>query len=493
MPARSANSKDGKSESDTGSGLFFPTEPRSRYPLVGALGIDASRAKLSGVVERFDAQRIARSHKEVENTAQGATDLCTWACHRAGCRPNQLRVVLEACGQHYVAAHTAHSLGCEVVEAHARRVYDFANAMGRLTKNDRIDATAIARFGLHGPTRVWHPPQPVVAELVALLGRRDDIERLLLADQTRRTACNGLPLLPSIERSLAETVTFLALENERIYGEIDRLLSHHRELAHQRELLMTIPGVGDALSLTLIAVFRSREFTSARQAAAYCGLVPLHKHSGDLSDTRGRIPRNCRRDIRRALYMPAMVAVRSHPPFKNLYESLIARGKHHNAAMTAVSHRLVRIAFGVLRNKKPYRVDWRLLSTEEQSQLSEHFTPKRPRRENAARLNRFADQMRRATSSVNSSDLPDREKGRQPCAEAQRDAMQLALSNRRIQPRWTVGDLKILRDGSGRRSTEELSEELRRSVWSIRVKASKLGISLRIRRGAEQRPRTNTR
>jgi transposase len=438
------------------------------------LGIDASRATLDGVLERFDAHPVSQNHMQVPNTPQGVDTLFAWACRKLRCRASGLRVVLEACGPHFLAAQELHSRGCEVVLANSKRVHDYANAAGRWTKNDRIDATAIAGFGVHTPVRVWQPPPAEVRELLDLLARKNALERLLLQDQARADGSRYRPLTAEIERSLRDTAAFLALENERVCDEIERLLCRHPQLARDRDLLMSIPGVGAALSLTLVGVFRSKEFSSAREAAAYCGLVPIHKHSGTLSHISGHIPRNCRRDVRTALYMPAMVATRHHPPLKARYEALIACGKHHSQAMVAVAHWMVRIAFGVFRNQRPYRPDWGFLSPQERMQQAANVSLKRRRRHDSARVNKLANEMRHRTQSLSGM------KGAS-ATDAQprpQSAIETALANRRIKPRWTEEELMLLRDRAGLEPTKSLAAQLKRTHMSVRVKASQLHIPL---------------
>jgi len=75
------------------------------------------------------------------------------------------------------------------------------------------------------------------------------------------------------------------------------------------------------------------------QAAALAGLAPHPRESGQW---RGRRTiGGGRPQVRRALYMAALVAARSNQPFKAFYQRLRSAGKPAKVALTAVRRKLV--------------------------------------------------------------------------------------------------------------------------------------------------------
>jgi transposase len=496
MPATLTNSQDTKSDSQARRGRSFAQISKASRTRCASLGIDVSKAKLNAVVSRLDTAFVERREgdKEVSNTAEGVQQLCTWACRIARCKPGDLRVVLEASSHHWLAARTAHSFGCQVVVMNPRRIRAYASTIGRLTKSDPIDAHTIASFGLHVPAHIWSPPPPQIDELTALLRRRTAIEDFMRRDERRGRPDDVVPRPASVVRSVSETVTFLAQASERIHDEIETLFKRHPDLDRERKLLMSIPGIGDVMSSYLLSVLRLRSFSSAREAAAFCGVVPLHNQSGERTHTKGKISRECDGTIRAALYLPTLAAIRSHVPFRQRYEALIERGKHHNQAVFAMMNKIVRTAFGVLRNGKPYRIDWTLLSEEERAKTSPVPEAKRTWRRNEGRLSRLGEASRSASRSprteatdgrtpedARSKNVPrHREmRGTSPVSSPAAGTTKKSKRVKRTRRRWTEADTELLRKSAGEVSIEALARTLGRSERSIQVKGSSLGLSMR--------------
>ena len=135
-------------------------------------------------------------------------------------------------------------------------------------------------------------------------------------------------------------------------------IDQHPRLRQDRNLLLSIPAVGEKTAQRLVAVLRSRPFQSADQATAFLGLVPIECQSGSSLHRRPRLSKAGAPRIRAALYMAAVVAIRYNPHIRTLYERLLARGKAKMAALGAAMRKLVQLAFGVLKHQKPYQTDW---------------------------------------------------------------------------------------------------------------------------------------
>jgi transposase len=126
-------------------------------------------------------------------------------------------------------------------------------------------------------------------------------------------------------------------------------------LKQQRDLLSSIPGIGDLTAAKLLSEFIDiNHYSSARQAAAFAGLVPMHSDSG--SSVRGK-PRMCKMGtarLRKALYFPAIVATYHNPVIKAFSERLKQRGKCPMVIVGAAMRKLIHIAYGVLKSGKPF-------------------------------------------------------------------------------------------------------------------------------------------
>jgi transposase len=119
--------------------------------------------------------------------------------------------------------------------------------------------------------------------------------------------------------------------------------------------LLTIPAVGPKTALRMLVMLRVRGFGSARQAAAYLGLLPIERQSGKSVRGRPQLSTAGNPRLRVALYMAAVVGIRRNPDLKVQYERLLGRGKCKMAAIRAAMRKLVHLCFGVLKGEGGYR------------------------------------------------------------------------------------------------------------------------------------------
>ena len=105
------------------------------------------------------------------------------------------------------------------------------------------------------------------------------------------------------------------------------------------DLLRSVPGIGDQISLTLLAYLPELGTLNRRQIAALGGTAPFNRDSGTLWDKRtvwgGRAV------VRAALYMDALVASRWNPVLRDFYQRLLATGKPKKLALTACMRKLL--------------------------------------------------------------------------------------------------------------------------------------------------------
>nr|WP_018174149.1 MULTISPECIES: IS110 family transposase [unclassified Thioalkalivibrio] len=136
-------------------------------------------------------------------------------------------------------------------------------------------------------------------------------------------------------------------EHRRLQRQIDDHFDAHDHLKRDRALLESIPGIGRVLSASMTATLRSRAFRSARQAAAFHGLVPVQR--------RPRLAKAGSSRLRRKLCMAAVTAAHHNADVRAQYQRLLQRGKAKMAAIGAAMRKLLHIAFGVLKSQQPYQ------------------------------------------------------------------------------------------------------------------------------------------
>lgn len=256
-------------------------------------------------------------------------------------------VVMEATGGYEAALACAlQAAGMAVAVVNPRQARDFAKALGRLAKTDRIDAEGLAEFGrmlLTRPdlARYLRPLEtPAQQDLAALVTRRRQLVTMLGMERQRLAIAR-----PAVRRSVQALIRAIEKQLDQVDGEMTRhLTTHFRELD---QLLRTTGGIGPVVSATLIADLPELGRLTRRQIAALVGVAPMAWDSGQMRGRR-RI-QGGRFEIRRALYMATLVAARYNPVIRAHYERLVAAGKLKKVALVACMRKLLTILNAMAR------------------------------------------------------------------------------------------------------------------------------------------------
>ena len=155
--------------------------------------------------------------------------------------------------------------------------------------------------------------------------------------------------------SLEGHIGYLDAEIEQTTKLIRAHINEHPELKRQSELRDSIPGIGEATAAMLLAeIGNITGYDSARQVAAFAGLAPRRHESGETVRGRARLSKVGTPRLRKALYFPALTALRFNPTIKAWGEGLRARGKSQMVVIGAAMRKLIHIAYGVLKSGKPF-------------------------------------------------------------------------------------------------------------------------------------------
>jgi transposase len=322
--------------------------PSTPLPALNAcLGIDVSKAHLDACLLTELAARH-RARQRFANTASGIAQLIGWLEAQVS---GSISVVMESTGPYgLLAAELFNAAGHRVSIVNARRVKLFADAQGRRNKTDKADAEVIARFGLTQQLDQWHPLPAQQAELRELLRRLADVQALLQAERNRleKLRDGRSPVAKSLRKSIAWHTHHI----QELETMIDDHLKAHPLLLADCQRLETIPGIARKTSRMLVAEI-SRDLKNSRAAAAWAGLTPRLNESGTLRK-RSKIGPEGSPLIRKALYFPALAAMRCDPRFKTFAQRLSDRGRCKMQIIMAVAHKLMRTAFSILKNQSTY-------------------------------------------------------------------------------------------------------------------------------------------
>ena len=249
---------------------------------------------------------------------------------------------------HELLVERALHFGLEVYLISGYQLRHYALSLNVRMRNDQVDAQLLARLLDReiDALRPFEPRSPQQQQLMRLLKRR---ALLVRQRQQLHQSFAGLPEMRSSVRSLSRRQQhFIALIERRL----QRLA---RELGWQRDLtrLRSLPGVGALNAVALCAAYRSGQFRHRDPFIAFLGLDVRTKDSGKHKGRR-KLTKKGEPEYRRLLFNAAMAASKNGCYFNREYLALQARGLTKTAALVAVSRKIARLAFGVLKNQTTF-------------------------------------------------------------------------------------------------------------------------------------------
>ena len=301
------------------------------------VGIDISKAQVD-VAVRPTGQRWVVSYNEagVQQLVSEMVEL------------GPALVLLEATGGlelPLVAALAAAAL--PVVVVNPRQVRDFARATGTLAKTDALDAAILAHFAeaVRPPVRPLREAEAQV--LNSLAHRRHQVLTMMVSEKNRLDTANAA-VRPRIEAH----IRWLKQELGDLDKDLRQKLRQSPIWREKDDLLRSVPGVGEQLSLTLLAHLPELGTLDRRQIAALVGVAPFNRDSGTLRGKRAVWGGRAR--VRAALYMGALVGSRHNPVIRDFYQRLLAMGKPKKLALTACMRKLLTILNAMLKHGEPW-------------------------------------------------------------------------------------------------------------------------------------------
>lgn len=314
------------------------------------LGLDMAKRTFDACVRLASGKY---RHRKFDNQLAGFRALLAWL--------QQLQVVrvhacLEATGTYGEAlAAFLHAQGHTVSVVNPKRTVHFAKSRLARAKTDKVDARLIADFCHQEQPALWTPPAPAYRELQALMRHRETLLETQIRERNRLEAAEHPPL---VRQSLEALLTYLAESLAATEAAIRAHVKAHPELQAQKKLLLTIPGIGATTAHWLLAELGGGHgFRRAREVAAYAGVEPRIRESGQWVGTT-RMSKQGNAWLRKALYYPALTALRCNPVLQAFGARLRERGKVPMAIVGAAMRKLLHIVFGVLRHEQAFDAAW---------------------------------------------------------------------------------------------------------------------------------------
>jgi transposase len=303
------------------------------------VGIDISKDSLDMAIHG------SKKQYQFTNDASGIKKLC-----KELLKLQPALVVFEATGGYEMPLYLGlDEAGLPAAPVNPRQVRDFARSTGKLAKTDVLDARIIAHFGY-----AIHPlshPVPTTQELKVAQSRRTQLLEMITAESNR---LKGAPA--KLRKRLEAHIEWLKQELQDTDQELKDLIQQDPIWKEKDDLLQSMPGVGPALSATLIAQLPELGTLTRWQIAALAGVAPFNRDSGHL---RGRrMVWGGRTQVRAVLYMATLVATRFNPVIRSFYLRLCAAGKRKKVALTACMRKVITILNAMLMHNTSWSPDY---------------------------------------------------------------------------------------------------------------------------------------
>ena len=310
-------------------------------------GCDTSKDTID-MVRSTDDERT--NHRRFANTHAGHQRLIQWLTG-----PGQaVRVVVEASGIYSLdLALALHQTdGIDVMVANPRALKDYRRAHMQRSKTDKVDATIICDYARRMPFVPWQPPSSEVLELQQIARRI----QALVVERTReknrlRTACATVTSSPLVINDIEVNIRHLDRRIAELEKQALKRVAASESIKQTHRHLTSVPGISHRSAVQLLAeILVLPRGLSVREWVAFAGLDVRRYESGTSVERPRRISRVGNVRLRRALYMPALVAIRCDESIGAFYKKLISKGKKPMVAIVAVMRKLLHAIYGMLKH-----------------------------------------------------------------------------------------------------------------------------------------------
>jgi len=268
-----------------------------------------------------------------------------------------VRYVMEATGvYHQKLAYFLNEAELEVTIVLPNKISNYARSLDTKTVTDKTASQAIAQFGLERKLDLWEKPQEVYNKIKHLTRERDQLvsERTMLKNQLHAELAQAYPYKKSLDR-VRKRIALLDKQEKEIMAELRGIIASDPEVQKIVMILCSIPGIGMLTAATVLAETNGFELIrNKRQLTSYAGLDVKEKQSGTSIKGKPRISKKGNKYLRKALYLPALSAIRHEETFKNIFVRLVSRHGIKMKAAVAIQRKLLELMFTLFKTKTKF-------------------------------------------------------------------------------------------------------------------------------------------
>ncbi len=329
------------------------------------LGADVAQKELVVTLGRMydDLTIDLHAHKVFKNNDKGILALLDWV-KKLSDPEIAVRFVMEATGvYHQKFAFYLDDNGYEVSVVLPNKISNYMRTLENKTITDKSCSEAIAQFGLERKLDQWHKPKKIYRSLQQLTRERDQIvmERVMVKNQLHAEQAEAEPNERSVER-LNERMRLLNKHEKEIKSDLNEILQNDSVLQGEIKNICSITGIGELTATIVLAETNGFELIrNKKQLTSYAGLDVKEKQSGTSVKGKPRISKKGNRHLRKAMYLPALTAVKHDENFRNIYARILSKQGIKMKGLVAVQRKLLEMIYVIYKTKNEYHKDYTAL------------------------------------------------------------------------------------------------------------------------------------
>lgn len=319
------------------------------------IGIDISKSKVDCAVINFGLE--LKVEKEVLNKEKTLETFLKAIVKQLHINQEELLICCENTGIYNRPLEVICTrLGITLWVEHALKIKRASTDMRG--KDDKRDALRIAHYAVRYYDKMvpYQEPSDIVKELNILTKARDTMlsQKVALENHLREAKTHDSFEYEILAKAFKKSLGSLSKSIKEVEKQIEILIQKDEQINQNKQLITTIPGVGNQMAINLIiATDNFQSFESAKQLACYAGVVPFKNQSGTIVK-KERVSTMANKTIKKLLHLSAMAAIRSDNELKEYYVRKVAEGKNKMSVLNAVRNKLVHRIMAVITRKQPY-------------------------------------------------------------------------------------------------------------------------------------------
>jgi len=231
----------------------------------------------------------------------------------------------------------------------------FSKTLENKSKTDELDAGVITQYGLTKPLKTWNAPFKIMKQLKELTREYHSLVKTTTQIKNKLEAKKHSyqPLSDTIKRLKAQ-LSLYKKQIGQVKKQIDDLIKSDANLNEKVNKLKTIKGVALITAATVICETNGFALIeNHRQLASYAGLDVEHDQSGKRTG-KTKISKKGNSFLRKAVYFPAMCAIRHNGTLKSFYQRLCIKKGYKKIALIAVARKLLTLIYTLWKNNQDF-------------------------------------------------------------------------------------------------------------------------------------------